>query len=342
MNIGVLTGGGDCAGLNAAIRAVVRRAAQDKHTVIGIKNGWLGLIDNDAEPIDVSRTSGILSAGGTRLGTSRTNPAKVEQGYDKVLENLRKNKIDSLVVIGGDDTLSVALELHKRGIKVVGIPKTMDNDVYGTDFCIGFDSAVSIVMDACDKLRTTARSHHRVMVLEVMGRTAGWVALIGGMAGGADWILIPEIEVSIEKVAGQLKRRHELGKDFSILVVSEAANVPEIQAEAKGSKDAFGHERLEKRGIGDAVSRELEKRTGYETRVTVLGHIQRGGSPTLTDRILGTRLGVAAVESLLKNQSGVMVGLHGNAIDTVSLEEVIRNSPRKVDPKLYQLASLFY
>lgn len=342
MNIGLLTGGGDCAGLNAAIRAVVRRAFDKKHAVTGIKNGWLGLIENDVESMDPLRTTGILPLGGTILGTSRTNPAKIERGYEKVQENLKQNKLDALAVIGGDDTLSVALELHKQGVRVIGVPKTMDNDVHGTDYCIGFDSAVTIVMDALDKLRTTARSHHRVMVLEVMGRTAGWVALIGGLGGGANWILIPEIQSSVEEIAKQLHRRRELGRDFSIIVVSEGASLSDIQVVSDTKKDAFGHERLDKRGIGDALSREIEKKTGFETRTTVLGHIQRGGSPTLFDRILATRLGVAAVDRLLENQCGAMVGLHGNEIGTTPLEEVIKRSPRKVDPKLYSLAALFY
>jgi phosphofructokinase-like protein len=342
MNIGVLTGGGDCAGLNAAIRAVVRRAFDKKHQVTGIKNGWLGCLENTFEPMDPNRTSGILSLGGTILGTSRTNPAKIEHGYEKVRENLKKNNVDGLIVIGGDDTLSVASELHKQGTRVIGIPKTMDNDVYGTEYCIGFDSAVTIVMDSLDKLRTTARSHHRVMVLEVMGRTAGWVALIGGLAGGADWILVPEIPSSVEEIAKQLHFRRDRGRDFSIIVVSEGASFSDVTVTGEAKKDAFGHERLDKRGIGDALSREIEKKTGFETRVTVLGHIQRGGSPTLFDRILATRLGVAGVDCLLANQSGVMVGLIGNTVGTTPLEEVIKNSPRKLDPKLYELAALFY
>jgi phosphofructokinase-like protein len=342
MQIGVLTGGGDVPGLNAAIRAVVRRADEQNHTVLGIKNGWQGLIHPDWKPLDLPSVSGILPVGGTMLGTSRTNPAKIERGYEAVLENLQKAKVDALIPIGGDDTLSVAFELHKRGFPVVGIPKTIDNDVYGTDFCIGFYSAVSIVADALDKLHSTASSHHRVMVLEVMGREAGWLALLGGLAGGADWIVIPEVPSSLQQIASHLKQRRSNGKDFSIIVVAEGASLSDVSAFESAEKDAFGHVRLDKRGIGDALARGIEKETGFETRVTVLGHIQRGGPPVVFDRLLATLLGVSAVDQVTAKHFGVMVALRGNAVVAVSLEEAIRHSPRKVTPELYELARLFY
>ena len=343
MNIGVLTGGGDCPGLNAAIRAVVRRAVDKGNSVTGIKNGWQGLISSDFVHLDLHLVSGILPIGGTFLGTSRTNPEKIPGGYEIILKNFQEARLDALVAIGGDDTLSVALALFDKGVPVVGVPKTMDNDVYGTDFCIGFYSAVSIVTDALDKLHSTASSHHRVMVLEVMGREAGWVALLGGLGGGADWIVIPEVPSTMDHIVDHLDERRGLGKDFSIIVVAEGAVIPDIKAESAGiGGDAFGHERLDKRGVGDAVSREIERRTGFETRVTVLGYVQRGGSPVVFDRILATRLGVEAVDLLNKGKYGVMTALQGNQIVTLSLKEAISKSPRKVDPQLYELARIFF
>lgn len=342
MKIGVLTGGGDVPGLNPAIRAVTRRALDGGDEVLGIKNGWLGLVEPDWEPLDSKSVSGILPIGGTILGTSRTNPGKIEKGYETVLANIKKAGLDALVPIGGDDTLSVALELHKRGFPVVGVPKTMDNDVYGTDYCIGFHSAVAIVTEALDRLHSTASSHHRVMVLEVMGRDAGWVALLGGLGGGADWIVVPEIPTTMEQIVTHLKNRRAAGKDFSIIVVAEGVSIPDIPSSDTEERDSFGHVRLDQRGIGDAVSREIERRTGFETRVTVLGHLQRGGSPAVSDRILATRLGVAAVDRLREKQYGVMTAVKGGQIISVPLEEAIRNSPRKLSPELYELARLFY
>jgi 6-phosphofructokinase 1 len=343
MNIGVLTGGGDCPGLNAAIRAVVRRAIEKNHHLTGIKNGWQGLISLDSEPLDLHLVSGILPTGGTFLGTSRTNPDKIPGGYEKILKNIENAHLDALVAIGGDDTLSVALTLFEKGVPVVGVPKTMDNDVYGTDFCIGFYSAVSIVTDALDKLHSTASSHHRVMVLEVMGREAGWVALLGGLGGGADWIVIPEVPSTMDNIVKHLDERRKLGKDFSIIVVAEGAVISDIKADTAGfGEDSFGHQRLDKRGIGDVVSREIEKKTGFETRVTVLGYLQRGGSPVVFDRILATRLGVEAVDQLSQGKYGVMTALQGNRILTLSLKEVVSKSPRSVDPQLYELAKVFF
>lgn len=343
MKIAVLTGGGDCPGLNAAIRAVVRKAKSLNYDCVGVERGWLGLIERSIKPLNARSVSGILPIGGTILGTSRTNPMKVEDGFLKIRKTLEEEKIDAIVAIGGDDTLGVASELHKQNMPVVGVPKTIDNDVAGTDYCIGFDSAVTIVSDAIDKLHTTASAHHRVMVVEVMGRDAGWVALVGGLSGGADWILIPEVPASIDEICKHLHKRKSHGKDFSIIVVAEGVSISEISLEGERENvDAFGHARLDRRGIGDRISKEIERRTGFESRVTILGHLQRGGSPTVFDRVLATRLGVAAVESIQHKRYGKMVGLQANQIVDVPLDEAIKHSPRLVDLKLYELARLFY
>ncbi len=344
MRIGVLTGGGDCAGLNAAIRAVVRRTDYYGHEVLGIRNGWAGLLDNERiEPLTVREVSGILPLGGTILGTSRTNPFKNPDHVRQVLANLERHGLDALIAIGGDDTLGVAAKLYdEHNSRVVGIPKTMDNDVNGTDYTIGFNTAVSIVADALDKLHTTASSHHRVLVVEVMGREAGWVAVIGGLAGGADFILIPERPCKIEVVCKHLERRRQMGKDFSIIVVAEGAIVPDITTSAgPGTTDAFGHVRLDRRNIGELVGREIERRTGFETRVTVLGHLQRGGPPTLFDRVLATRFGVAAVDYIQEGRYGYMPGLRGTEIVPCKLCDAVKVN-RTVDLALYELAQLFY
>jgi phosphofructokinase-like protein len=343
MKIGVLTGGGDCPGLNPAIRAVVRRADQHGHSVVGIHNGWAGLLgEGSVAPLTLRDVSGILIQGGTILGTSRTNPFRTPEHAQQVIDNLRRYELDALVAIGGDDTLSVAAKLADMGEKVVGIPKTMDNDVNGTDFTIGFNSAVTIVCDALDKLHTTASSHHRVLVVEVMGREAGWVAVVGGLAGGADFILIPEQPATIESVCRHLERRREMGKDFSIIVVAEGAQIPDIgPAEADGATDAFGHVRLDRRNIGELVGREIERRTGFETRVTVLGHLQRGGSPSVFDRVLATRYGVAAVDYILEHRFGYMPALRGTEIVPCKLSDAVSKS-RTVDLSLFNLAQIFY
>lgn len=343
MHIAVLTGGGDCPGLNAAIRAVVRKALEYGDTVLGLKNGWAGLVKADTMPLDAQAVSGILPAGGTILGTSRTNPLKKEEDMRAVEENWRALGIDALVAIGGDDTLSVAYRLHQMGYRVVGVPKTMDNDVRGTDYCIGFDSAVTTVVEALDKLHTTASAHHRVMVVEVMGRDAGWVAVVGGLAGGADYILIPEVPVHVEEVCAHLRRRRERGKDSSIIVVSEGARIEGVQAREAvvHAQDAFGHVRLDTREIGHALGAAIERLTGFETRVTVLGHIQRGGSPSVFDRVLATRLGVAAVQYIHEGRFGYMPALQANKIVPVPLEEVVKGT-RGVDLELYELAKTFY
>ena len=343
MRIGVLTGGGDCPGLNAAIRAVVRRAESFGWEVLGYKNGWAGLLgEGDAEQMTGKSVSGILPTGGTILGTSRTNPLKKEEHVQQVLHNLQKHELGGLVAIGGDDTLSVAARLFERGAKTVGVPKTMDNDVDCTDFTIGFNSAVSIVADALDKLHTTAFSHHRVLVVEVMGRDAGWVAVVGGLAGGADYILIPEVPTKLSDVCDHLRQRRARGKDFSIIVVSEGAEVLGVEAaETGGTVDAFGHARLDRRAIGEVLARAIEKETGFETRVTVLGHLQRGGSPTVFDRVLATRLGVAAVDYVRDGRFGYMPALAGTQIVPVKLSDAVARN-RTVDLELLEVAKVFY
>ncbi len=341
MHIGVLTGGGDAPGLNAAIRAIVRRALEGTHEVTGIRNGWLGLLEGDVIPLTRDSVSGILHRGGTILGTSRTNPFKNPDGGERLLEALERLGINALIPIGGDDTLSVALKLSQMGVRVVGVPKTMDNDVPGTDYTIGFDTAVNTVMDACDKLHTTAEAHHRVMIVEVMGRDAGWVAGIGGLAGGADVVLVPEVPFTIDEVCEIVRRRRERTRTFSIVVVSEGAKPSDfgVQITQDARVDEFGHVRLG--GVGSLLAREIEARTGYETRVTVLGHLQRGGAPTVFDRVLATRYGVAAVEALEAGQSGVMVAAQGTKIISVSLEEALSGS-NKLDLQLYRLTRLFH
>ncbi|MBI2267487.1 MAG: 6-phosphofructokinase [Armatimonadetes bacterium] len=342
MRIAVLTGGGDCPGLNGAIRAVVRKCLALNYEVVGVKRGWLGLMKGDVEPMGAHSVSGILPLGGTILGTSRTNPFKEADGLARIEATLRDYRVDALIAIGGDDTLGVANALCKHGILTVGVPKTMDNDVALTDYCIGFDSAVSIVTDALDKLHTTASSHHRVMVVEVMGRDSGWVALVGGLAGGADWIMIPEVPASVEEACEHLRNRRGKGKDFSIIVVAEGVTPIDLSVTDDTSVDAFGHVRLDRRGVGEALGRRIEEITGFETRVTVLGHLQRGGSPTVFDRMLATRLGVAAVDCVKERKFGKMVALQCSQIATVELDDVISQSPRNVDPSLYELAAIFY
>lgn len=343
VKIGVLTGGGDCPGLNPAIRAVVRRADHYGWDVVGFLNGWAGMLgEGNARPLTPADVSGILPLGGTMLGTSRTNPMKNPEHMNQVVANFQRHGIDALVAIGGDDTLSVASKLFDLGQKTVGVPKTMDNDLSETDACIGFNSAVSIVADALDKLHTTASSHHRVMVVEVMGRDAGWVATIGGLAGGADYILIPEVDVPLEKVCESLRSRRERGKDSSVIVVSEGAKFPDVEVELSDqSVDAFGHMRLDRRNVGETVAREIERRTGFETRTTVLGHLQRGGSPTVFDRILATRTGAAAVDYVKEGKFGYMAALKGERIVPVKLSDVVART-RTVDLELWELAATFY
>ena len=338
--VGVLTGGGDCPGLNPVIRAVTRRAITGGYRVIGVRNGWLGLVERDVIELDLQSVSGILHKGGTILGTSRTNPYKNPEDLRQVLANVAALGLHALVVIGGEDTLGVAVKLVKEGVKIVGVPKTIDNDLSNTDFTFGFDTAVNIAMEAIDRLHTTAESHHRIMVVEVMGRHAGWIATCAGIAGGADVILIPEVPVDLDDVCEAIQKRHTRGKDFSIIAVAEGAQFKDGSMVTKeGNTDAFGHVRLG--GIGHVLGNLIEEKTGFETRVTVLGHVQRGGSPTAFDRILGTRFGVKAAELILAGDVGNMVSLQGNKIVTVPLDQHAV-AMKTVDPEFYALAKQFF
>jgi phosphofructokinase-like protein len=329
--VGILTGGGDCPGLNAVIRAVARRAFAREWEVVGVREGWRGLVEGDCERLGAREVSGLLPRGGTILGTSRTNPYKIEGGVEQVLERFANEELDALVAVGGEDTLGVAARLHEEhDFPVVGVPKTIDNDLSATDYTFGFDTAVAICTEAIDRLHTTAESHNRVMVVEVMGRHTGWIAVHSGIAGGADVILIPEQPLPIEEVCAQLQHRHEGGKDFSIVVVSEGYELAGL-ADA-GEVDQFGHTRLGQRGVGDHLAREIESRTGFETRVTVLGHVQRGGSPTPRDRILATRYGLKAADLVHEGKFGRMAALHGDEIVDVSLKEAtaeLKTVPRE-------------
>jgi 6-phosphofructokinase 1 len=318
--IGVLVGGGDCPGLNAAIRAVTRRSLERGWEVVGVRNGWRGLVDGVAADLSPNEVSGILPRGGTILGTSRTNPYKLEHGVEDVLDHFAELDLQALVTIGGEDTLGVAARLNAdHNFPVVGAPKTIDNDLSATDYTIGFDTALTIATEAIDRLHTTAESHHRVMVLEVMGRHTGWIATLSGIAGGADVILIPEVPMPIDEVCALLEHRHRSGKDFSIVVVSEGFELEGLTDE--GEVDQFGHVRLGLRGVGDALARLIEDRTGFETRVTVLGHVQRGGSPTPRDRVLATRLGLKAADLAHEGRYGRMAALRGDEIVDVPLAQ---------------------
>ncbi len=320
MRVGVLTGGGDCPGLNAVIRAVVRKGIGEYgFEFVGFRDGWRGPINADTVPLGIPQVRGILPRGGTILGSSRTNPAKIEGGFDLIAANLEKLGIDALIAMGGDDTLGVARELHHRGLHVVGVPKTIDNDLSATDYTFGFDTAVNIAMEAIDRLHTTAESHHRALIVEVMGRHAGWIALHAGMAGGANVILIPEQPFDIEKVCEYIEERFQ-SHYAPIVVVAEGATPKEGTMEVlTGDLDAFGHVRLG--GIGQRLADEIEKRTGKEARTTVLGHIQRGGTPTAFDRVLATRFGLQAVDAVRDGDWGKMVALRGTDIVRVSLDE---------------------
>jgi 6-phosphofructokinase 1 len=340
MKIGILTGGGDCPGLNPVIRAVVRKASLEGDEVVGIKYGWKGLMEKDCMTLDLRSVSGILHKGGTILGTSRTNPYKSEGGADIVKKNIKELGVDALIAIGGEDTLGVATKLSDEGQNVVGAPKTIDNDLGATDFTFGFDTAVNIVMECIDRLHTTAESHNRIMVVEVMGRHAGWIAAYAGIAGGADYILVPEKPIDIDEVCSSLKKRHQRGKNFSIVVVSEGAAFKDSDLMLQEKKlDQFGHVRLG--GIGQVLGELIEKKTGFETRVTVLGHIQRGGSPTAFDRVLGTRFGVAAYQLVKDGKFGRMVSLRGNDIVDVPLVEATKEL-KTLDPKFYEIAKIFF
>ena len=344
MKVGMLTGGGDCPGLNAVIRAIVRKGVfHYKDEFIGFLEGWRGLIEDKAMPLDLATVGGILPRGGTILRTSRTNPNKHPDGLTRCMETLKKYSIDALIAIGGDDTLSVAQKLHEKGVKVVGVPKTIDNDLGGTDFTFGFDTAVNVATSAIDRVHTTAEAHNRVMVVEVMGRDAGWIALYSGVAGGADVILIPEQPFDIKKVAELIRLRHARGRYFSIVVVAEGAKFASDVDPQHGApivqdlgKDEFGHVRLG--GIGNILAREIEKRTGFETRTVVLGHIQRGGSPSAFDRVLATRYGLGAIDMVHRGEFGCMAALRANKIVSVPLADAIAKN-RTVDAEMIEIAN---
>lgn len=332
--IGLLTGGGDCPGLNAVIRAVVRRAQQLEIEVLGLRNGWLGLIDGDVEPLTSYSVIGILPKGGTILGTSRVNPLRTTEDLQKLKANRQRFGLDAVIVVGGDGTLAAARDLHAQGFPLVGVPKTIDNDLKGTDYTFGFDTAVNIVRDAVDRLHTTAESHQRVMVVEVMGHRVGWIATMGGLAGGADFILIPEKPYRFEDMCAVLESRRKRGRPFSIVVVAEgAAPLGEPPPEHLGEGSSSG--------IGFRVAREITNRLGLETRVTVLGHVQRGGSPTAFDRILGTRFGIHAVNFVREGKLGHMVALQGTRVVAVTLEEAT-SGPKTVDLEQFAEAEVFF
>jgi phosphofructokinase-like protein len=340
VKLGILTGGGDCPGLNAVIRAVGRRAMLRGHECVGVLEGWKGLVEGLFEPLGPREISGLLPRGGTIIGTTRTNPYKLDGGVERVVENFEREGLGALVAIGGEDTLGVAARLYaERRFPVVGVPKTIDNDLSATDYTFGFDTAVWIATEAIDRLHTTAESHNRVMVVEVMGRHTGWIAVMSGIAGGADMILIPEEPVPIEEACDQLRHRHERGKDFSIVVVSEGYELD--GAGDAGEVDQFGHVRLSERGVGATLAREIETRTGFETRVTVLGHVQRGGTPTPRDRVLATRYGLKAADLVEEGKFGRMAALRGDAIVDVSLKEAT-SELKTVPPDWYDVARAFF
>jgi ATP-dependent phosphofructokinase / diphosphate-dependent phosphofructokinase len=345
MRAGILTGGGDCPGLNAVIRAVVRRLHANDWEVTGVREGWRGLVERKLMPLDPQTVSGILPRGGTILGTSRTNPYKLDGGVERVRETFREAGFDALVAIGGEDTLGVAARLYEDfEFPVVGVPKTIDNDLSGTDYTFGFDTAVFVCTEAIDRLHTTAESHNRVMVVEVMGRHTGWIAVMSGIAGGADVILIPEHPLTVEEACDEITSRHASGKSFSIVVVSEGYELTYESGESRqvtqeAATDAFGHVRLG--GVGDALASEIQERTGYETRVTVLGHVQRGGSPTARDRVLATRYGLKAADLVLGGSWGQMAALQGDSIVEVSLGEAT-GELKTVPPEWYDVAKAFF
>jgi 6-phosphofructokinase 1 len=342
MNIGVLTGGGDCPGLNAVIRAIVRKGVfHYDDDFVGFMEGWRGLLEDKTMELDLSSVGGILPRGGTILRTSRTNPAKHDGGLQRCIDNIKKHGCEALIAIGGDDTLSVAQKLFEKEVNVVGVPKTIDNDLAGTDFTFGFDTAVNIATEAIDRVHTTAEAHNRVIVVEVMGRDAGWIAAYSGIAGGADVILVPEVPFDIDQVAELIRQRSDRGRYFSIVVVAEGAKFADGNekhfgaAAMQGGRDEFGHVRLG--GVGPAVASEIEKRTGFESRSVVLGHIQRGGSPTAYDRVLATRYGLGAIDMVHRGEFGQMSALRGNRIIAIPLAEAIASN-RVVDREILDVA----
>ena len=341
MKIGVLSGGGDAPGINAVIRSVVRHGIQSYgFQMIGIKDGWNGLLTGNYLPLNLNSISGILPKGGSILGTSRTNPFKTKNGPEIILENMRKQQIDAIVVIGGDDTLTVASKMGEKGLRCVAIPKTIDNDVVGTDYTFGFNTAVAIATQALDRLHTTAEAHHRIMIVEVMGRYTGWIALESGIAGGADVILIPEIPFDLQEICKYVEHRKKRGKNFSLIVVAEGSR-PKNGKEIcySNSTDEFGNPRLG--GVGYYLGKEIEKILKMETRVVTLGHLQRGDTPTAYDRVLGTRFGKAAIDLISNQKFGLMVALKGKEISSVSLKTIL-GKRKTVDLRLYELAKIFF
>jgi 6-phosphofructokinase 1 len=344
MKVAVLTGGGDCPGLNAVIRAIVRRASEHGFEMMGLRDGWKGLLDDNHFRLTRETTSGILHRGGTILGTSRVNPFKVENGLERVKRSMERNGIHAVIAIGGEGTLSASTRMSQEGLRIVGVPKTIDNDLNATDFTFGFDTAVTIATDAIDRLHSTAESHGRVIVCEVMGRHVGWIATYSGIAGGADVILVPEVPADLTRVAEHIKRRHASGRNFSIVVVAEGTLIktsPEQdeQLVTSGALDEAGRPRLG--GVGNIVASEIERRTGFETRVSVLGHIQRGGVPTAHDRVLATRFGVHACDMVARKEFGKMAALRGNDIVSVDLADATRELKR-VPEEFFKVAQVFF
>jgi 6-phosphofructokinase 1 len=341
MRVGILTGGGDCPGLNAVIRAVVRKGEGEYgHTIVGYRHGWRGVLDGQSIDLSIGAVRGLLPRGGTILGTSRTNPYKSDDGAARVKTTLARDRIDALIAVGGEDTLGVALRLGDDGINIVGVPKTIDNDLSATDSTFGFHTAVQIATDAIDRLHTTAESHDRVMVVEVMGRHAGWIATYSGLAGGADVILVPEEPFDIEEICNRLRHRHGRGASFSIVVIAEGAVPKEGTMElASGDLDEFGHVRLG--GIGARLQEEIERRTGFEARMTSLGHVLRGGSPTAYDRVIATRFGIEAIDAVHEGDFGKMVALRGTDIVRAPIADGVQQL-KTVDRDLYADAAVFF
>lgn len=343
--VAILTGGGDCPGLNAVIRAATLKLTRAGYEMVGVRGGWRGLMENDYLPLDINSISGILHRGGTILGTSRTNPMKTEGGVELLIDNLRQKEIWATIAIGGDDTLGVANQLHgKYTLNMVGVPKTIDNDLSGTDYTFGFDTAVQIATENIDRLHTTAESHDRVIVVEIMGRHTGWITIMAGIAGGADVILIPEYDISVEETCDIIRRRQSGDKSFSIVAVSEGAKLVTREGEEQmvtqsDEVDAFGNVKLG--GVASLLAKEIERRTGFETRATVLGHIQRGGTPTAHDRVLATRYGAKAADMVQNEEFGLMAALQGDAIVAVPLEVAV-GERKVVRQEFWDLAQMFF
>ncbi len=338
--IGILTGGGDCPGLNAVIRGVVQKCSMHEIEVFGFKKGWMGALTGEGETLSYEEVEDIHTLGGTILGSSRTNIMKVENGPEKVKETMKRLDLEGIVAVGGDDTLGVANKLQKMGMNMIGVPKTIDNDLSSTDYTFGFDTASNIVAEAIDRLHTTAKSHSRCIVVEVMGRHTGWIAINAGMASGAHEILIPEFPKTIDEVVGVIEDRRRRGKDYSIVCVAEGFELEGMDINSM-EKDAFGNKRLEKKEIGHTLAKLIEEKTGMETRAVVLGHLQRGGSPSAFDRVLGTKMGVKAAELVVENRYGNMVALQGTNIVPVDLEKAV-TVQKKVDEEFYRFASYFF